>query len=132
MEIYPMSEVMVALIALQTLKVGGKYVEPDGRFELPAGEADRVCGLGAARRADGSESQPSGVLDEDPGAGGSELPLEDEIVQAIAMLDPDTEDDWTQAGKPDVRALETVIGKDITAQQRDKAWERFQAERDDD
>ncbi len=121
-----MSEVMVALIALQTVKVGGQYVEPDGRFELPEDEAARVCGLGAARRADGADAEPQS----DDDAGGGEPSLEDEIVQAIGMLDPDSEDDWTQAGKPEVRALETVLSKDITAQQRDQAWERFQAERD--
>ncbi len=42
----------------------------------------------------------------------------EDIVEAIAMLDPDK--------KPNVKELEGVLGFDITAAQRDKAWDVYQ------
>lgn len=42
----------------------------------------------------------------------------EDIVEAIAMLDPDK--------KPNVKEVEGVLGFDITAAQRDKAWDVYQ------
>ncbi len=56
---------------------------------------------------------------------GAEAPVDDtpdelieDIVEAIGILDPDK--------KPNVKDLENVIGKDITAAQRDTAWDVYQ------
>lgn len=56
---------------------------------------------------------------------GVEAPVDDtpdelieDIVEAIGILDPDK--------KPNVKDLENVIGKDITAAQRDSAWDVYQ------
>ncbi len=45
--------------------------------------------------------------------------LLEDIVEAIGMLDPDK--------KPNVKDLENIIGKDMTASQRDTAWAVYQA-----
>lgn len=50
-----------------------------------------------------------------------------DIVEAIDLLDPDTDGHYTKGGKPEVAALENVLGQDITASQRDEAWKEYQA-----
>lgn len=46
------------------------------------------------------------------------------IVDAIDKLDPET--DFTGSGLPEVKALEGVLGYDITAKERDDAWTLYQ------
>jgi len=53
---------------------------------------------------------------------------EDPIEAAIRQLDPDNPMHWTQAGKPQVYALEEILGYQISAAQRDAAWEVVQAD----
>lgn len=50
----------------------------------------------------------------------------DQIVAAIAMLDTADKTSWTSGGKPQVAALEKVLQKQISAAQRDEAWETYQ------
>ena len=47
-----------------------------------------------------------------------------DIVIAISDLDPDSEDDFTNNGIPQVKALEDALGFDITAAERDAAWKK--------
>ena len=49
-----------------------------------------------------------------------------EIIQAIGQLEKENPEQWTQDNKPDVKALEIKLGYDITAEQRDIAWDMFQ------
>ncbi len=51
----------------------------------------------------------------------------DEAIDAIAHLDPDDNDCWTKTGKPQVGPLEDYLGYDISAADRDAAWEQYQA-----
>ena len=51
----------------------------------------------------------------------------DEVIDAIDHLDPDDPDRWTKTGKPQVVPLEDYLGYDISAAQRDAAWEQYQA-----
>jgi hypothetical protein len=44
-----------------------------------------------------------------------------QIVAAIGNLNPET--DFTGGGKPKVEALEAVLGFDISAEERDAAWQ---------
>lgn len=48
-----------------------------------------------------------------------EAPEATTIEEAIALL---SKDDYSQSGKPKVRAIESILGYDITAAQRDEAW----------
>ena len=50
------------------------------------------------------------------------------IVEAIGELDP--EDGFTESGVPRVNALEEIVGFDITAEDRDEAWELYNANED--
>ena len=47
----------------------------------------------------------------------------EEIIEAIGLLEADNADNWTADNKPQVKALEGLLGKDITAEQRDEAFE---------
>jgi len=45
------------------------------------------------------------------------------ITAAIMQLDKDNPDLWTNDHKPQVKAIEEITGFDITAAERDEAWE---------
>jgi hypothetical protein len=47
------------------------------------------------------------------------------IVEGIGALNPDT--DYTKGGKPEIHALADLLGLEITALERDKAFEAFQS-----
>ncbi len=49
-------------------------------------------------------------------------------MDAIADLEPDS---FGKDGKPAVKAIEAVLGQDITATDRDRAWTAYQALLDD-
>jgi hypothetical protein len=53
-------------------------------------------------------------------------PTLEDIVDAIAALDPAK--DFGKNGKPNVEALEDLLDANITAAQRDEAWDVFQKE----
>lgn len=48
------------------------------------------------------------------------------IMDAIEQLDPESENDFTKGGLPDVKAIEAVLEEDITAAERDIAWQQLQ------
>ena len=54
----------------------------------------------------------------------------DDLIDAIGQLDPDNEAYWTSDGKPRVGAIESVIGRNIDASERDLAWEAFKGGND--
>ncbi|MCK4959717.1 MAG: hypothetical protein KAT00_09950 [Planctomycetes bacterium] len=60
-------------------------------------------------------------------AGGDEPPTEAEIIEAIGKLDKDNPEHWTSGGKPQVVTLEGLLGKQISAADRDAAWSAVQA-----
>ena len=45
------------------------------------------------------------------------------IQEAIATLDPHNNQAWTSDAKPQVAAIELALGYDITASERDAAWD---------
>lgn len=61
--------------------------------------------------------------------GGDETDRKALIVAAIGGLDPADKALWTKGGKPSVKALEKVLGLDITEAERDAAHEAVEAER---
>jgi hypothetical protein len=54
----------------------------------------------------------------------------DTLATAIALLDPANVDHFTSTGKPQIDALETLLGHKVTAAERDEAWETFLAEQE--
>ncbi|WP_434361053.1 hypothetical protein NF212_21865 [Parasalinivibrio latis] len=74
-------------------------------------EADRQA-IAAEPRLVVGESGPAAPAPADD-------PVLDDIVEVMGMLEGDK--------KPPVRAIEDVLGRDISAAQRDQAWVRFQS-----
>lgn len=63
---------------------------------------------------------------------GGEPPLEGEmltngIVSIIEMLDTDNETHFNKGGEPSVKAIEELLGQDITAEERDVAFDVFKS-----
>lgn len=97
------------------LKRGGRITPAGKVVELPEEEARPLLALGAIVPAAVAPAPP-------PPAEG------DDLVAAIAKLDPAREDHWTQGGKPECRALAEIIGRDVSAKERDAAWDAVQAQ----
>ena len=94
----------------------GLRLAPGAVVELGPDEAARI---GAALAgSDSAQEAPAG-----------DSRQTDAIAEAIRALDPGAADAWTKSGKPDVRALEQRLGYDITAAERDAAWEQVEQER---
>lgn len=52
-----------------------------------------------------------------------------EIKTAIGGLDKTIETNWVKSGAPNVAAITTVVGFDVTAAERDQVWAELEAER---
>lgn len=52
------------------------------------------------------------------------------LIEAIELLDPANVDHFTGGGKPQIDALEKLLGRSVTAVERDEAWETFLAEQE--
>ncbi len=50
---------------------------------------------------------------------------EAEIVEAIGRLNPDNKDHWTKGNKPELAALENILGQRPTSAERDTAFAVF-------
>ena len=86
---------------------------PGECIDLAQGEAQRLIALGFAQAQ--AQTQAQTALQ------GAELI--EAIVDVIADLKPK---DLGKDGKPHVKAIEQVIGQNITAGDRDRAWEAYQ------
>lgn len=102
------------IIAESTLRMGkpGAYVfiDPGQSVSVGKEEGKRLIERGFAR-ADTSEALPEDNLTE-------------AIVDAIGDLSSEA---FGKDGKPNVKALEDIIGQTISAADRDKAWSAYQA-----
>ncbi|SDH92311.1 hypothetical protein [Roseospirillum parvum] len=46
-----------------------------------------------------------------------------DLLAAIGQLEPGNPDHWTKDGRPDARALAAVVGREVSAAERDAVWE---------
>ncbi len=101
------------VVANITLRVGTpekmEYVPPGVPVNLPADEARELIERELAEKA-----SPKDEADDD---------LIEAIVDAIGDLSPDA---YGKDGKPTVRAIEDLLGRSITAAERDQAWGEYQ------
>lgn len=60
--------------------------------------------------------------------------MRDDAIEAIGkvlgLLDPQNPEHFTNGGKPEVKAIEAILEIDITAAERDAAWDKYQAEQE--
>ncbi|HHP0485796.1 TPA: HI1506-related protein [Vibrio harveyi] len=50
------------------------------------------------------------------------------LIDAIKTLDVDNESHFTKGGKPELKALSTILGRNVSGSERDDAWSALQAE----
>ena len=48
------------------------------------------------------------------------------IGEAVALLDPDNEEHFTRAGKPNAKVLSELMGREVKSAERDTFWENYQ------
>ena len=108
--------------ALITLVANGKAHLPPSIVDLSDDEAERIIARGFAEAI--QKEAPTSPPPKQPSTQSN--PTLEDIVDAISALDPAK--DFGKNGKPNVEALEDLLDANITAAQRDEAWEIFQKE----
>ncbi|WP_170563035.1 hypothetical protein [Ruegeria atlantica] len=98
-------------------------VLPEAIAEALIADGDAEPVADKAPRA--TDTAPANAQNSDPAPDRASL-----LAAGIAALEPGNADHWTNAGKPEVRALAaaTKLG-DISAKERDLAWAAYQASR---
>jgi hypothetical protein len=108
--------------ALITLVANGKAHLPPSLVDLSDEEAERLIARGFAEAY--QKEAPTPPAAKQPSTQNN--PTLEDIVDAISALDPAK--DFGKNGKPNVDALEDLLDANITAAQRDEAWEIYQKE----
>ncbi|MCE7638384.1 HI1506-related protein [Vibrio fluvialis] len=49
------------------------------------------------------------------------------LVDAIKQLNPENEEHFTKAGKPELKPLSAILGREVKAAERDEVWNAIQA-----
>lgn len=77
---------------------------------------------------DDFDSTPTESPTETPTEVPTEAPTDapESIFEAIGQLDPENPEHFTKSGKPEVKALEAILGCPVTAKERDSAWVFYQ------
>ena len=110
------------VIAIITLQVDGKTILPGKSVDVANEEAQSLIDRGFAQSAT-NEMTAAPETSKTPPPPSASL---DDIIEAIEILNPET--DFAKNGKPKVEAIEAVLGENIDAEARDKAWELYQKE----
>lgn len=115
-----------------TLHANGTSYPPGSLLDLADDEAARLVSRGFA---EGGETEPAADTPAPATQRGQSpsrkpAPTLEDIVDAIAALDPAK--DFGKNGKPNVEALEDLLDANVTASQRDEAWERYQKDQSED
>lgn len=112
------------IIAVITLQVDGKTILPGKSVDVASEEAQSLIERGFAQSATKTTAAPeTSKTPPSPPPPSASL---DDIIEAIDQLNPET--DFAKNGKPKVEAIEAVLGENIDAEARNKAWEFYQKE----
>lgn len=112
-----------------TLHANGKVYSPGSVFDLSDDEAERIISCGFADRENKEPTSDEPAAQEKTQQP-KVVPTLEDIVDAIAALD--FAKDFGKNGKPNVDAIEDLLDANITAAQRDEAWEIFQKDQSED
>jgi len=102
----------------------GEEIDLTKDKQLSTKDVERIIKSGCGKMQkqkvaeDVSKKQPDSALSEERLT---------QYVEAISLLDPENEEHFTQSGKPEVDNLKELIDKDVTAAERDLAWEAYQS-----
>ena len=101
------------VIAIASLQGRQATIASGEVTDLETPDAERLIKLGLVKPVDAGASVEVATSD------GGDMSA---LLDAISVLDADG---FGKDGKPLVKALEDILDKDITSQQRDLAWEQF-------
>lgn len=115
----------------KVLKPGTILTVPD---DISKEEADNLIRIGVAEASPvdtTTYNPPADIVDDIADKEKAMVPTDPQerlaaIAEASKGLDPDNAELWTKGGLPQVKAIEDVLGYDITAEERNEAWERVQ------
>lgn len=103
------------------------YIPPGERVELPDEEAEYLIQQGVAKSHDdlnvsehASRSIPTSISTAPTLSQADRI---DAIIDTMAELE---KGDFGKDGKPSVRAIEKILEQNISALERDRAWESYQ------
>ncbi|HKJ76226.1 MAG TPA: hypothetical protein VKA64_03395 [Gammaproteobacteria bacterium] len=80
---------------------------------------------------DGGQADANGETGSETDNGGTETvtdggPTDDQVAEAIGVLETGNAAHWTNDGRPDVRAISDVLDARVSADQRDRVWAAMQ------
>ncbi|PCH99129.1 MAG: hypothetical protein COB76_06370 [Alphaproteobacteria bacterium] len=116
--------------ALITLHVNGKAILPDSFVDVETEEAKSLINRGFASNDKVSATAKTTGNAPPPPSLNKPVPTLEDIVDVIHDLDPSQ--DYGKSGNPNVDALEVLLDANVSAAQRDAAWEVFLKEKEAD
>ena len=110
-------------ITRTNIRLNGKRILTGKKVEIDTDNAKGLLASGAIKKVGKNKSadKDSNLVKADPSVKLSE------VVTAIGNLDKEEAENWTQSGAPKVEKLTEILGVEIKVEQRDAAWEEFNA-----
>jgi len=118
---------LITCAVLHPLSHNGESFKAGEKVDLTAKELKQLLSLKEQPVQDPRTKDVDSIKDD---ANDKEPPTsvtEAQIVEAIGQLDPDNSEQWTKGNKPKTDVLTDLLGTDISAAERDAAWETHQA-----
>ena len=112
---------------LHPLSHNGDALKAGEKVDLTAKELNQLLSL---KEQPVQDPRTKDVKSTKDGAGDKEPPTpvtEAQIVEAIGQLDLANSEQWTKGNKPKTDVLTDLLSTDISAAERDAAWEVFQS-----
>lgn len=111
-------------LVLTPLRHDGFLSLPGSQVTLTAGQAAPLLKVAAL------EDIPLGKGDDESMVGGIAGAVIPELVTAIPLLDVADSRQWTRDGRPRTELLAAIIGRRVSATERDTVWQQWIEERD--
>ena len=118
---------LITCAVLHPLSHNGESFKAGEKVDLTAKELKQLLSLKEQPVQDPRTKDVDSIKDD---ANDKEPPTsvtEAQIVEAIGQLDPDNSEQWTKGNNPKTDVLTDLLGTDISAAERDAAWETHQA-----
>lgn len=109
---------------LHPLSHDGEALKAGDKVDLTAKELNQLLSLKEQPVQDPRKKDVDSIKDD---ANDKEPLTEAQIVEAIGKLDPANDKHFTKGNKPNANVLADMLNQDVSAAERDAAWETHQA-----